>query len=49
MDIVHRVGIQASPAQVYAALATTEGLSAWWTEDTRGQPAPRDVRIGTWH
>lgn len=35
-DILHRVGIQASPDAVYRALATREGLAAWWTNDTRG-------------
>jgi uncharacterized protein YndB with AHSA1/START domain len=36
MDIVHRVGIKAPAAKVYAALATINGLSGWWTEDTSG-------------
>ena len=37
-DILHRIGIkEASPAQVYEALTTIEGLSAWWTTDTKGQ------------
>lgn len=40
MDIVHRIGIQASPAQVYAALASIDGLAAWWTTRTSGQAEP---------
>ncbi len=36
MDIVHRIGIKAAPAKVYAALATVDGLAGWWTEDTTG-------------
>lgn len=36
MDIVHRVGIKAPASQVYAALATIEGLAAWWTRSTSG-------------
>jgi uncharacterized protein YndB with AHSA1/START domain len=36
VDILHRVGITAAPEAVYAALATTEGLAAWWTSDTTG-------------
>lgn len=36
MDIVHRVGIKAPPSKVYAALATIDGLSGWWTKDTSG-------------
>jgi uncharacterized protein YndB with AHSA1/START domain len=38
-DIRHRVGITAPREQVYEALATTEGLSRWWTRDTAGDPA----------
>ncbi|MDD9350199.1 SRPBCC domain-containing protein [Mumia sp.] len=37
VDILHRVGVKdASPAAVYDALTTPEGLAGWWTEDTRG-------------
>ena len=36
VDILHRVGITATPAKVYDALTTVEGLSAWWTTDTSG-------------
>ena len=36
-DILHRVGIKSSPDQVYKALATREGLAAWWTHDTQGE------------
>lgn len=36
MDIVHKIGIEASPSKVYAALSTIEGLAGWWTKDTRG-------------
>lgn len=35
-DILHRVAIKASPAETYGALATIDGLSTWWTSDTRG-------------
>lgn len=38
-DILHRVGIKASREQVFAALATPEGLAGWWTRDTRGDRA----------
>ena len=31
MDILHKVGIKSSaPDRVFAALTTTEGVSAWW-------------------
>ena len=35
-DILHKVGIKASPDEVYEALTTRQGLSAWWTNDTKG-------------
>ena len=37
VDILHRVGIKSSPNEVYKALATREGLAAWWTNDTQGE------------
>ena len=36
VDILHRVGIKAPVAAVYAALTTTDGLAGWWTTDTQG-------------
>lgn len=37
VDILHKIGIKASsPNAVYAALTTLEGLSGWWTTDTKG-------------
>ena len=49
-DILHKVGIKTSPEKVYQALATTEGLAAWWTADTRGDDREGGViqfRFGT--
>jgi uncharacterized protein YndB with AHSA1/START domain len=37
VDILHRVGIKASSESVYKALATRDGLAAWWTINTVGQ------------
>lgn len=38
VDILHKVGIKSSsPNDVYKALTTIEGLSGWWTSDTRGE------------
>ena len=37
VDIIHRVGIKASPADVYAALATVDGVAGWWTRETTGE------------
>lgn len=36
VDIIHRIGIKAPAARVYAAIATLEGLARWWTEDVTG-------------
>ena len=36
-DILHKVGIQASPEAAYSALTTREGLCGWWTTDTQGE------------
>lgn len=41
MDILHYVGIKARPDEVYAALATKNGLAGWWTEQVTG-----DERVG---
>lgn len=39
VDILHRVGVEsASPADVYRALTTVDGLAAWWTDQTSGDP-----------
>jgi uncharacterized protein YndB with AHSA1/START domain len=35
-EIHQLVGIKASPAKVYSALATKKGLKGWWTKDVRG-------------
>lgn len=40
VDIVHRIGVKATPQRVYAALGTIDGLAAWWTRDTTGDSRP---------
>lgn len=35
-DIIHRVGIKASPDKVFKALSTVEGITGWWTKETSG-------------
>jgi hypothetical protein len=38
VDILHKVGIKSSSQNdVYKALTTVDGLSAWWTNDTHGE------------
>ena len=45
-DILHRVGIKSSSLNdVYRALTTVEGLSGWWTTDTRGE-SPGEDNVG---
>jgi uncharacterized protein YndB with AHSA1/START domain len=40
VDIVHRIGIKAPATKVYEALATTQGVAGWWTQDTSGTAGP---------
>ena len=37
VDILHKVGIKSSVADVYAALTNTEGLAGWWASNTTGE------------
>jgi uncharacterized protein YndB with AHSA1/START domain len=37
VDILHRVGIKASLADIYEALATPGGVAGWWTDDAQGE------------
>jgi len=41
VDIVHRIGIKAPAAKVYAALSTAEGVAGWWTREATG-----DSKVG---
>jgi len=36
-DLKHQIDIEASPEQVYAALATSQGLAGWWTADAHAE------------
>ena len=36
VDILHRVGVVAPLDDVYTAVATPEGIAAWWTTETKG-------------
>jgi uncharacterized protein YndB with AHSA1/START domain len=38
-DILHRVGIDAKPGRVFAALTTIEGLRGWWQSKATGNAA----------
>lgn len=37
VDIIHRIGIDASPDKVFTALATVDGVAGWWTRHTSGE------------
>jgi hypothetical protein len=37
VDILHRVGIKSSLSEVHKALATRDGVAAWWTNNTQGE------------
>jgi uncharacterized protein YndB with AHSA1/START domain len=43
VDILHRIGVTASPDDVFTALTTIPGLAGWWTEDTTGDSAVGSV------
>jgi uncharacterized protein YndB with AHSA1/START domain len=44
VDILHMVGIKTpSVDRVYEALTTLDGLSGWWTTNTRGDVKPGGV------
>lgn len=38
-DILHRVGVAATPERVFAALTTLAGLRAWWISTATGDPS----------
>lgn len=42
-DIRHQLIIRAGAAKVYNAITTEEGLSAWWTPDTKIKPELNSV------
>jgi uncharacterized protein YndB with AHSA1/START domain len=37
-DILHRVGINASPEKLYEALSSQKGLAGWWTRNAKATP-----------
>jgi len=39
-DILHRFHVAAPAAEVFEAIATREGLNAWWTLDAQGRAVP---------
>ena len=43
VDILHRVGIAATPEKVFNALTTMEGVRAWWCSTATGGAAKNEV------
>ena len=41
-DILHKIDIEATPAKVYSAVSSNQGLKSWWTADVAG-----DYKRGT--
>jgi uncharacterized protein YndB with AHSA1/START domain len=37
-DVLHHLPIKATPRQVFEAVATPDGLDAWWTKSSSGRP-----------
>lgn len=44
-DILHRLVIGTSPAQVNRALTVPEALAAWWTRDVTAEPTVGSVAL----
>jgi uncharacterized protein YndB with AHSA1/START domain len=42
-DILHRVGIDATPEKVFEVLSTFDGLRHWWIRETTGDSKPGGV------
>jgi uncharacterized protein YndB with AHSA1/START domain len=49
VDILHRVGAVAPLEKVYEAVATPEGVAAWWTKDTTGEGSVGSTLTTTFH
>jgi len=48
-DLYHQITIEAATERVFAALATQEGLQAWWTEDSVFEARPGGMaEFGFW-
>jgi uncharacterized protein YndB with AHSA1/START domain len=47
VDIIHRIGIKAPLSQVYAAVATREGVAGWWTRETTEADGTLSARFRT--
>jgi uncharacterized protein YndB with AHSA1/START domain len=46
-DSLHEIPVQASARAVFDAWTTSEGLSSWWTKDSKAQNKVGDVNVFT--
>lgn len=44
-DLLHQIRVAASPAAVFAAITTTEGLSNWWASGADAAPTIGNVNV----
>lgn len=49
VHINHRIGIKAPVQKVYEAIASIEGISGWWTQDTTGESAIGKTIVTRFH
>ena len=43
VSLVHQVNIKASPDTIYRAISTQEGLTSFWTSDSKAEPTVGSV------
>ncbi len=44
-DIIHQLAIKASAENIFDAITTQQGLSAWWTTDAEAEPKAGSVAV----
>ena len=44
-DSLHEIPVRADPQSVFDAWTTSEGLSSWWTKDSRAASEPGEVNV----
>ena len=44
-DILHQTTIEATPAEVFEALTTKEGIQSWWSVHTEATPSTDHINV----
>jgi len=44
-DLLHSIGVKATPEAVLKAISTSEGLSSWWTASSSASPTVGHVNV----